>query len=40
MDTPGAEMNVTGPTKFVAGPTPRNSYAKPHAPYSGQKKER
>ena len=28
-------MNLTGPTKFVAGPLPRNSYAKPHAPYSG-----
>jgi len=28
-------MNVTGPTDFVAGPLPRNSYAKPHAPYSG-----
>lgn len=30
-----ASMNLTGPTAFVAGPTPRNSYAKPHAPYSG-----
>jgi len=28
-------MNTTGPTKFVAGPYPRNSYAKPSDPYSG-----
>ena len=28
-------MNKTGPTPFVQGPMPRNSYAKPHDPYSG-----
>ena len=28
-------MNVTGPTAFVPGPVPRNSYAKPDSRYSG-----
>jgi len=28
-------MNLTGPTPFVPGPVPRNSYAKPNDPYSG-----